>query len=221
MLYYLHGTADLVIVSGLHIGGQKQTLEIGGVDNPVIRHPISLFPYIPGSSLKGKLRSLLEAIDGKGIDGNPCGCGRAGCRVCTYFGPHKNTKHSLNPTRFLFRDAMLTDETRDYFNSFMDTEKSGYTEVKAENSVDRRIGISKQTDGGYRMIERVPAGSRFQFEMDIRVYQGDDAKQMEQTVRHLMEVLHHDTLGGSGSRGSGHVRFENIQFQRIEVQPRQ
>ena len=53
-------TGLIELKTGLHIGTSQETLEIGGMDNPVIRDPLTREPYIPGSSLKGKLRSLLE-----------------------------------------------------------------------------------------------------------------------------------------------------------------
>lgn len=52
--------AELLLLTGMHIGGSTEGFEIGGLDNPVIKDPISDVPYIPGSSLKGKMRSLLE-----------------------------------------------------------------------------------------------------------------------------------------------------------------
>src|SRR5437588_8656103 len=80
-------------LTGLRIGGTKDDIEIGGMDNPIIRDPRTRRPYIPGSSLKGKLRSTLEYRDGKvGERGEPCGCGRPECSVCRLFGPHKNTR---------------------------------------------------------------------------------------------------------------------------------
>ena len=51
---------DLELVTGLHIGAGNDEIRIGGIDNPVLKHPYSGQPYIPGSSLKGKVRSLLE-----------------------------------------------------------------------------------------------------------------------------------------------------------------
>jgi CRISPR-associated protein Csm3 len=53
-------TSTLTVETGLHIGGGGETLDIGGLDKPVIRDPITQNPYIPGSSIKGKLRSILE-----------------------------------------------------------------------------------------------------------------------------------------------------------------
>ena len=53
-------TATIEIVTGLHIGGNNDEIKIGGIDNPVIKNPLTNEPYIPGSSLKGKIRSLIE-----------------------------------------------------------------------------------------------------------------------------------------------------------------
>ena len=54
----------LELRSGLRIGASEGEIRIGGVDNQVIRHPHTGRPYIPGSSLKGKVRSLLEWLSG-------------------------------------------------------------------------------------------------------------------------------------------------------------
>src|SRR6059058_3008381 len=100
--------------TGLRIGGSSENMEIGGMENAIVRHPITGEPYIPGSSLKGKLRALLEyrldRRDRRGQpkgqagrdNGEPCECGR--CVICRVFGPHKNPSHDLGPTRALFRD---------------------------------------------------------------------------------------------------------------------
>lgn len=55
---------DIYALTGLHIGGAAGALEIGGVDSPIIRNPLNNQPYIPGSSLRGKMRSLAERLHG-------------------------------------------------------------------------------------------------------------------------------------------------------------
>jgi CRISPR-associated protein Csm3 len=57
---------DLDCQTGLHIGAGKGSLEIGGADNPVVKDAFGL-PYIPGSSLRGKLRSMLEQATGMAV----------------------------------------------------------------------------------------------------------------------------------------------------------
>lgn len=54
---------ELVCETGLHIGGSNDNIDIGGTDNVIIRDVVSDLPFIPGSSLKGKLRSLFELND--------------------------------------------------------------------------------------------------------------------------------------------------------------
>ncbi len=51
-------TGKIILKSGLHVGAGDTEMRIGGTDNPVIKHPHNLEPYIPGSSIKGKVRSL-------------------------------------------------------------------------------------------------------------------------------------------------------------------
>ena len=107
-------TGQIECQTGLHIGGSEETIEIGGIDNPVIKHPVTKEPYIPGSSLKGKMRSQMEKLEGKvQPNGEPCNCAESDCLVCRVFGPHKRSSHNLGPTRMLIRDAMMNEETRE------------------------------------------------------------------------------------------------------------
>ncbi|MFH0775904.1 MAG: type III-A CRISPR-associated RAMP protein Csm3 [bacterium] len=95
-------------LTGLHIGGTTETIEIGGMDNPIIKHPITHLPYIPGSSLKGKLRSLLEWKLGKIEEKGEVHswCSNKECIICRAFGTSSD-EAELGPTRLIFRDANL------------------------------------------------------------------------------------------------------------------
>ena len=209
-------TGTIVLKSGLHIGGSKDAVEIGGLDNPIIKNPINNAPYIPGSSLKGKMRSLLEArIMGsrpetkKAIEkGNPCQCGKLDCPVCVIFGvsASEDKVNNPGPTRILVRDSLLADEDR---QKFKDGELP--MEIKYENSIDRLTGVAKHP----RQLERVPAGVKFDFYISLRVYK-DDKDNLIDWIFSGMKLLELDALGGSGSRGCGEVRFENI---RVDDQP--
>jgi CRISPR-associated protein Csm3 len=68
--------STLLVETGLHIGGGGETLDIGGVDKPVIRDPLSNQPYLPGSSLKGKMRSILERLHNKPLNRSGAGVSR-------------------------------------------------------------------------------------------------------------------------------------------------
>ncbi len=184
-------------LTGLRIGGTKDDIEIGGLDNPIIRHPVTLEPYIPGSSLKGKLRSSLEYKHGRvQPSGEPCNCAKKECPVCRLFGPHyskDNKNHTLGPTRLLVRDSKLRQRDDD----------NEWVELKTENIIDRRTGAALHP----RSMERVAEGSEFEFEISMRVFTGDDEKSMLKTVKEGLDLIEKEYLGASGSRGYGKVKF--------------
>ena len=142
-------TGIIRLRSGLHIGAGKDSVEIGGMDQPIIKDPVSKEPYIPGSSLKGKLRSLLETsafMQNEGtrkavLNGHPCDCGRKGCPACTIFGAHaapQDCEDGLGPTRLIVRDATLTPEYRELFQ-----QGRLPMEVKYENIIHRVKGVAE------------------------------------------------------------------------------
>jgi len=201
-------TGTLVCRSGLRIGGSKEDIEIGGMDNPILRDPMSKLPYIPGSSLKGKLRSSLEYKYGKvGADGNPCGCAQANCMVCTVFGPHLRPVHDLGPARIIVRDALLAPDSKAELEKLLE-EGLQYAEVKTENIIDRRTGVAKR--GGLRSVERVPAGTKFDLNISLRIFDGDDEGKVLTFVKEGLRLMQQEYLGGSGTRGYGWVKIEDF-----------
>jgi CRISPR-associated protein Csm3 len=195
-------TGTITCETGLRIGGSKEDIEIGGMENPIIRHPISDEPYIPGSSLKGKVRSLLEQKYGLvTATGEPCGCGK--CMVCRVFGPHKNPRHTLGPTRILVRDAGLTADSRQRLERAKEGKAIFYAEVKTENIVNRLTGTAEHP----RTLERVPAGTDFDFEIAVRIFEGDDEGEIMELIDEGLSLLEQDYLGSSGSRGYGKVKL--------------
>lgn len=208
--------------TGLHIGGSSGGIEIGGVDNPIIRDPLTNRPFIPGSSLKGKVRSLLEKqlelpinhrIGQSMIHVCKSREDYKRCSVCQTFGVP--AKIGLNgPTRLIVRDILLNKETADAFASL--SLDRPYTEVKMEVAIDRITSAANP-----RPVERVPAGAVFgPGEMVYTIYSSDDdlcdpKKDVEHvlTLFEGMALLEHDYLGGMGSRGSGKVAFEKINIK--------
>ncbi|MDP2953975.1 MAG: type III-A CRISPR-associated RAMP protein Csm3, partial [Chloroflexota bacterium] len=165
-------------------------------------------PYVPGSSLKGKLRSLLEWKQGKTDDrGDPCGCGRDDCMVCRVFGPHRNTRHGLGPSRIIVRDAALSAATKEAIDALTKQGKD-FSETKTETMINRRTGIA--ATHSLRMQERLPSGAKFDLEISLRIFDGDDEKKMVDFVKEGLSMLEEDTLGGSGTRGYGWVKIENL-----------
>lgn len=201
----LKGT--LTLLTGMRIGDSKENVEIGGVDSPVVRRKDNNEPYIPGSSLKGKLRSLLELTMGENAD----------TKFKDYQTPNGKLLADLfgaadNPARILVRDASLTPDSALMLKSSEFTDMP-YTEIKFENVINRLNGTAEHP----RQIERVPAGAVFNIEFVINVIQEraeETAQVLEvraqrylQLLQSGIDLLHHDYLGGSGTRGYGQVRI--------------
>ncbi len=212
-------TFDIEAVTGLHIGGSDTGIEIGGVDKTVIRDPMTKRPYIPGSSLRGKMRSLTEKYLGL-PQNQQVGQSRIHscqdreayleCPVCQIYGV-PGERDFATPTRLVVRDVMMSKESAEKLEKEAHTDLP-YTEVKTEVSIDRVTSAANP-----RQMERVPAGTIFsRAELVYSVYEGAgcDAKADISRLKDLflgMQLLEDDYLGGLGSRGSGKVRLLNIQ----------
>jgi CRISPR-associated protein Csm3 len=203
--------ATLVCRSGLRIGGTDSEIGIGGSENPVIKDFRGI-PYIPGSSLKGKLRTMLEYKYKRKIEtGSPCGCGEefSVCPVCTLFGQHKSPpNYNLGPSRLIMRDAFLSEKSMKDWETAK-AEGKEFTEIKMETSIDRRTG--RAADRSLRQQERVNPGTEFLFNLSMRVFEGDNEQKMKDVVIEGIKLLTNDTLGGSGTRGYGWVDIKNIE----------
>lgn len=200
-------SGDIECKTGLHIG-QEGKLEIGGIDTPVIKEPVSGRPYIPGTSIKGKMRSLLEwdygVIEPDGEPHSHDGSDAADCPVCRVFGTPAETDTKIGPTRLTVRDAHPTEETINMWGN-MDSSMP-YTEVKTENYINRVTSEANPRD-----IERVPKGSTFRYELVYGIYDLGDGGETDfeflDTVERGLALLEDSSLGGSGSRGYGQVIF--------------
>lgn len=203
---------EIECITGLHIGGSADTIEIGGMDNPIIKHPITGFPYIPGSSIKGKMRSLLELKYGLFESNGDVHkyCGKKDCHVCRIFGTSADTSE-IGPGRLIVRDAHLTDRSIEELKKLKRDKGLPYSEEKYENSIKRTNAQATP-----RPIERVPAGITFNFELAYRVFDTDDSGKIDiDLIKYVKEgliLIENDALGGSGSRGSGKVKFNNIKI---------
>jgi CRISPR-associated protein Csm3 len=195
-----HIIGTIALKTGLRIGGSDDLLQIGGTDLTCIKHPVTLQPYIPGSSLKGKMRCELERCIGK-VKNEPCGCCDTGCMVCRVFGPHKKPKHSLGPTRILVRDANCVER--------------GEIETKTENIIDRQGGAANN----FWKIERVVPGSRFSLEIVLQEWDLDKScsfnnktggEALIEFVKDGLREVRNTGLGSGVSRGSGQVDFEDM-----------
>ena len=192
------------LLTGMHIGGNKGTLEIGGIDSYVIRNADGE-PYIPGSSLKGKMRALVELKNGhiKEDGSHKDKCEDRECPICLVFGRPGNMNMKVGPSRMIVRDLHLTPESWENLKENPELVKG--TETKTENAINRLTSQAKP-----RTFERVPKGAEFDFNIVLSIYEGDDVKELLETVHQGMALLLDNYLGGMGTRGYGRVGFKDM-----------
>lgn len=223
LLKYNKLTGKIKLQTGLHIGGSADTTKIGGADNPVIRQPIDDRPYIPGSSIKGKLRSLLEMKmdklekDGKMHKYRADKCPENQCKICRIFGTMaqdqkvEEQRPIIGPGRLVVRDALVHNDSSRDLDTLQD-KGLPYAEDKPEISLNRITAAPH-----LRTMERVPAGISFDLDISFRIFDidGDNGKSDEQLfelVKEGLALIQSDCLGGSGSRGYGKVEFVDLQL---------
>lgn len=196
MLTKIQITGDILVETGMHIGGSTAFAAIGAVDAPVIKDSRTNLPIIPGSSLKGKMRSLLAKELNATVKTPDEDCEE----IARLFGTAQ--KGNIRPSRLLFSDMNLVNEE--------ELRKAGLqslTEVKFENTINRATAVANP-----RQIERVVRGSIFK--MDV-IYNVDSKFENElipdmKTFAEGLRLLQFDYLGGNGSRGYGKVIFQNV-----------
>ncbi len=206
---YAQLVADLRLKSGLHIGtGEK----VGrGEPLPVMLSRRTGQPFIPGSSIKGKMRHLLELSYGRKETnpedkGSPCWCGK--CQICILFGSGSMSK-TFEPSRLIFRDCSLNITSEELLEKIDLEEKPGVR-------IDRNTG--KAASGALFPINRIPEGIEFNFEISTRIFENDNPDSLGQWLAMGLLLMEQDALGGGGTRGSGHIEFTNIKFNEKEFE---
>jgi CRISPR-associated protein Csm3 len=211
---------EIEALSGLLIGGSNTAMGIGGPDKMVIRNPINNEPYVPGSSIKGKIRSLLEISYGSFAENKNV---REDRSRTIKFGPSDDPEHittvlfgsastneNQRPSRIIFRDGKLLNGSE-----FGDKTDLPFTESKTEVVIDRITSAAMP-----RTFERVPAGAKFELDIVLNIFKGDK-KTEEELLSHTLrglQMLQDDYLGGSGSRGSGRVKFKIVSITERNVE---
>lgn len=196
-------TGTIEVVTGMHIGGSDAFAAIGAVDSPVIKDSRTNLPMIPGSSLKGKMRTLLAKVYNEGIvkpdDDTEC--------IARLFGRAK--KGAVKNSRLIFTDMLLSNE-----EELRNQEVHSLTEVKFENSINRQTAVANP-----RQIERVIRGAKFDLDLVYEIYEVEKEKEVSEKevledmelLAEGMKLLQYDYIGGNGSRGYGKIKFNDIQ----------
>lgn len=205
-------TGVVYCVSGLRIGGSDELLQIGGTDLACIKHPVTLQPYLPGSSLKGKMRAELEKKfgfyfknkDGTVDDSKPTN--DPDNLVGRIFGAHQNPTGKNGPSRIMVRDSQLLE--------------GGETELKTENIIDRKSGTAQHP----RKVERVVAGTKFSLRISVQVFEVDASVSYKgqkggaalvEFIKDGLREVQNTGLGSGVSRGSGEIEFQELKLDGV------
>ena len=210
-IYRISG--EIRLETGLHIGGDEGVIEIGGNDNPIVRDITTGNPYIPGSSLKGKMRYLLEwytgrvSKDGKVYDGKNLSRESENDLLLNVFGGTAGGNGRKGPTRITVKDIFLSEDSEKEVKRMK--ERTGTdTELKTENSINRL-----DSSANPRNLERVPRNLVFDLKINFKVLNIDKKDEIKKIIKEGLKLVEIEGLGGSVSRGSGQIKFENLKMQ--------
>lgn len=208
MMKIIEFNGTMTIKSGVHIGGNDNGTKVGGCDNPVIRNPLTNDPYIPGSSIKGALRSCAEkmpAYAGKIRNGKPCGCGQETCMVCKLFGAHMNMRAASGEPRLIVRDMNLSP---DFLDRVMESggSRSDIIETKTSTMIDRSTNTA--AGGHLHNMERVAAGAVFDCSFSLKVMDKDNEAELINFFKKCLSIVEATGIGGKVTSGSGQVEFD-------------
>ncbi|MCI8284801.1 MAG: type III-A CRISPR-associated RAMP protein Csm3 [Firmicutes bacterium] len=193
-------TGIIEVVTGMHIGASKAFSPIGAIDSPVVRDILSGLPMIPGSSLKGKMRTLLARQYNDEPASSP---NHDDERIKRIFGA---TEPVVQGGRLLFSDMMMSNS-----KEVLDRGAEGLTEIKFENTINRLTSVANP-----RQIERVIRGAEFPLDLIYEIT--DKPEEIEedfQIIHDGLRLLQYDYIGGSGSRGYGRIKFKDINAEKV------
>lgn len=196
----------IVLKTGMHIGGTTEFSAIGAIDSPVVRDTITDLPYIPGSSIKGKIRYLLfkryekkeSKLNISHNDDDP--------RILRLFGASNDGKNKQQiKSRVYFSDSFIQNE-----EEIKDKGINSFTEVKFENTIDRFTAVANP-----RQIERVIKGTEFNLNIIYNLENGQESREDIKLLKEGIELLNYDYIGGNGSRGYGRVDIRDLSLECV------
>lgn len=220
LIEYHNINGKLELLSGLHIGTSMESIVVGDLDNPTVKQ--GNIPYIPGSSLKGKLRNIMEItldkIDKKGgihvFD--PETCLNPPCPVCSIFGSVFSGNAIMPyPSRLIVRDCLIDMDHPFNKELYENTKGLPFSEEKSEIIVNRISQSGSQS--GIRKIECVPAGTVFNIELVFKEFEGDKDLKFLNLIIKTLKLLEKDYLGGNGTRGYGRVKIDSLYVGKKKV----
>lgn len=188
----------IVVQTGMHIGGSSDFSAIGAIDSPVVRDTLTRLPMIPGSTLKGKMRYLLAKALNEGVLLNEANDDPEA--VLRLFG--SSEKDKIRRSRLKYNDIKLSNQDE------LSEHRVSPTEIKFENTISRKTAVANP-----RQIERVIAGSKFDFDIFYNLEDESQVVEDFKNIKYAFDLLAFDYLGGHGTRGSGRIAFEALNVQ--------
>lgn len=204
MLNKIQISGEITVETGMHIGASDAFAAIGAIDSPVVRDAISQLPYIPGSTLKGKMRCLL----GKAYNSGPVNNrDDDDARIVRLFGASKDKNNSNHPvnSRLIFSDSIMSN-----MEELENLGLQNPTEAKEENTINPLTAVANP-----RQIERVVRGAKFPLDLIYNVT--DEATILEdfETIAQGLKLLQYDYIGGHGSRGYGKIEIGGLKLKCV------
>ena len=205
---YLVFEGTMTLNSDLHIGGNTDETKVGGRDNPVIVNKLTGEPYIPGSSIKGVMRSIEESrpnYASKLMNGKPCGCGKPDCMVCKLFGAHMNTKANSGMSRLKVHNMYINEEFKEQLIKSGET-MAALIDVKTSTMINRQTGMAENKS--LRNMEIVPAGAVFDCKFTLKILDTDNEDQLKKELRFILDRIELEGIGSKTTSGNGQVTFD-------------
>lgn len=198
----------LLVKTGMHIGGYSQFAAIGAIDSPVIRDSMTNLPIIPGSSIKGKIRTLLAKKYSDKLaqpENDSDNIKRLFGSSKTNSGKENNEKEEVAKlSRLIFSDSILSNSEE------IKSKGVSVTEIKTENSINRVTAVANP-----RQVERVIRGSEFEFSIIYNAENENEIKEDLKLLKEGLKFLEYDYLGGNGSRGYGRVKISKLDMEVV------
>ena len=205
---YIQIEGTMTLKSGLHIGGESDGIKIGGCDNPIIKDRLTGEPFIPGSSLKGVMRSIDEnrTINKNKIrNGQPCGCGETSCMICKMFGAHTNPRPSSGQPRLIVHDMRLDEDFKDQLLKSGDSIFS-IVETRTVTMIDRSTGMAAK--GTLRNLEFISAGTKFKCKFTLKIQDTDNEADFIKEIKYIIDRIEIEGIGSKTTSGCGEVEFD-------------
>ena len=198
-------TGTINVETGMHIGASDGFSVIGAVDSPVAKDALSRIPYIPGSSLKGKIRNLVAKVYSDG--GIAPKFNDQDDKVTRLFGAGAGNNNHPKPSRLIFSDMIM--------DNIEELKKNGVedgTEVKEENTINPITA-----EANPRQIERVVRGAKFPLTIIYNAEKENEKEMLEdiETLALGLKLLSYDYIGGHGSRGYGRVKIDDVNAECV------